>query len=106
MFGILPFFVKMLLEKRSLIRNYPEAYQEVLKFGKVTAKELPMLVAMFNVVAKKEGREQAYEFVKSIFQKVAVYSLPAMYQIDDLVKCEGDTFDNFAKFNEFSWSYY
>lgn len=99
LFGILPFFIKMLLEKRALIKKYPEAYQEVLKFGKITAKELPMLIAMFNVVAKKEGRENAYEFVKSIFQKVAVHSLPAMYQIDDLVKCEGDTFDNFAKFN-------
>jgi len=25
--------------------------------------------------------------------------MPAFYQIDDLVKCEGDTFDNFVKFN-------
>jgi hypothetical protein len=98
-FGIPPFFIKVFLEKKALITKYPEAYQEVVKFGKITAKELPMLIAMFNVVAKKEGREDAYEFVKSIFQKVAVHSLPAMYQIDDLVKCEGDTFDNFAKFN-------
>ncbi len=97
--GILPFFIKVFFEKRALIKKYSEAYKEVLKFGKITAKELPMLIAMFNVVAKKEGRENAYEFVKGIFQKVAVYSLPAMYQIDDLVKCEGDKFDNFVKFN-------
>jgi len=38
------------------------------------------------------------EFVKGIMQKVAVYSMPAMYQIDDLVKCEGDPFENFVKF--------
>ncbi len=33
-----------------------------------------------------------------MFQKVAIHSMPAMYQIDDLVKCEGDTFENFVKF--------
>jgi hypothetical protein len=97
--GILPFFVRVLLEKRSLIKKYPEAYQEVLKFGEVTAKELPLLISMFNVVSRKEGKGNAYEFVKSIFQKVAVYSLPALYQIDELVECEGDVFKNFAKFN-------
>ncbi|MFC1764269.1 L-2-amino-thiazoline-4-carboxylic acid hydrolase [Planctomycetota bacterium] len=58
-----------------------------------------MLVAMFNTIARIEGRDNAYEFVKSIFQKVAVYSMPALYQIDDLVRCEGDVFDNFVKFN-------
>ena len=25
--------------------------------------------------------------------------MPVLYQIDDLVKCEGDTFENFLKFN-------
>ena len=58
-----------------------------------------MLIALFNVIARKESRENAYEFVKGIFQKIAVYSMPAFYQIDDLIKCEGDTFDNFVKFN-------
>ena len=32
-------------------------------------------------------------------QKVAIYSMPALYQIDDLVRCEGDPFDNFVNFN-------
>lgn len=26
--------------------------------------------------------------------------MPALYQIDDLVKCEGDVFENFTKFND------
>jgi hypothetical protein len=96
--GILPFFVKVLLEQRALKKNYPEAYQETLKLSEDAAKEIPMLIAMFNIIARKEGRENAYEFVKGIFEKVAVYSMPAMYQIDDLVKCEGDPFENFVKF--------
>ena len=96
--GIIPFFVKLLLEQRALKKNYPEAYQETLKLGEDAAKEIPMLIAMFNIIARKEGRENGYEFVKTIFQKVAVYSMPAMYQIDDLVKCEGAPFENFVKF--------
>ena len=31
--------------------------------------------------------------------KVAIYSMPALYQINELVRCEGDPFDNFVKFN-------
>lgn len=58
-----------------------------------------MLVSMFNIIAGKDGEEKAYEFVRGIFQKVAVYSMPTLYQIDDLVKCEGDSFDHFVQFN-------
>ena len=97
--GILPFFIKLFLEQRALKKNYPEAYQETLKLSEDAAKEFPMLIAMFNILARKEGKENAYTFVKSIFQKVAIHSMPALYQIDDLVKCEGDTFENFVKFN-------
>jgi len=97
--GILPFFIRLLLEQRGLKRKYPEAYQATLKVGKSAAKEFPMLISMFNIIARKEGKENAYEFVKGIFQKVAIYSMPALYQIDDLVKCEGDSFENFVKFN-------
>jgi len=97
--GMLPFYIRLLVEQKALKKNHPEAYKETLALGKEAAKELPMLIAMFNILARKEGKEEAYEFVKGIFQKVAVYSMPVLYQIDDLVRCEGDTFDNFVKFN-------
>lgn len=97
--GTLPFFVKMSLEQKELKKNYPEAYLKALKISGNAAKEITMLIAMYNIVSRKEGREKAYEFLKNIFQKVAEYSMPALYQIDDLAKCEGDTFDNFAEFN-------
>jgi hypothetical protein len=97
--GIVPFFVKVLREQRTLRKNYPDAYGEALKISKDTAKEVTMLIALFNVVARKDSREDAYEFVKGIFQKLAVYSMPAFYQIDDLVQCKGDPFENFTKFN-------
>lgn len=97
--GILPFSIRLFFEQRTLKTKYPDTYQETLKLGKDAAKEFPMLIAMFNIIARKEGKDNAYEFVKSIFQKVAIHSMPALYQIDDLVKCEGDTFENFVKFN-------
>jgi len=97
--GMFPFFLKVLFEQKALKRKYPLAYQEALKLSKETAGEITIIIAMFNVIARKEGRENAYDFVKRIFQKVAVYSMPALYQIDDLVKCEGDVFENFVKFN-------
>ena len=58
-----------------------------------------MVVAIFNLIAQKEGKDNAYGVLKKIFQEVAVYSIPALYQIDDLLKCDGDVFDNFKKFN-------
>ena len=97
--GILPFFIRMLFDQKTLKRNFPEAYQEALKLSKNAANQVTMLVAMFNIIAEKEGKENAYNLLKRIFQKVATYSMPAYYQIDDLVKCEGDTFENFVKFN-------
>lgn len=99
LFGILPFFIKMFLEQKALKKNYPEAYRKALKVSENAAKEITMLIAMFNIVARNEGREKAYEFLKNIFQKVAKYSMPALYQIDDLAECEGDAFENFSKFN-------
>ena len=97
--GMVPFFVKLFVEQRALKRNYPDALQQTLRVGKEAATEIPLLIAMFNLIAKDEGRENAYDFVKNIFQKVAVYSMPALYQIEDLVECEGDVFENFVTFN-------
>ena len=97
--GIVPFFIRVLLEQRALKKGYPQAYGEALKISKDTAKEVTMLIAIFNFIAQKDSRENAYECVKGIFQKIAVHSMPAFYQIDELVKCEGDPFENFMKFN-------
>jgi hypothetical protein len=96
--GVLPFFIKAFLEQRALKKKYPEAYRETLKLGKAEAQDITIFIAIFILIARKEGRENGYEFVKGIMQKIAIYSMPAFYQIDDLVKCEGDTFENFVKF--------
>lgn len=97
--GLLPFFVKALAEQRRLKKRYPEAVKQAQQLGSETASEFLLMSSMFKVLAKEDGREQAYEFLKGLFQKVSVYSIPAIYQIDDLVECEGDVFDNFKKFH-------
>jgi len=99
LFGLVPFVFRVVLERRRTLRQYAKQYDELVRLTGELAKEPLMLIAMFNVIARTESREQAYEFVKGIFQIIALKSLPAIYQLDDLVKCEGDVFDNFKKFN-------
>lgn len=87
------------MEQRRLIKNYPEARQKALAIRKDSASEITTVIAMFNLIARQIGRGEAYEFVQGIFQEVAVYSMAALCQIDEWVKCEGNVFENFKKLN-------
>lgn len=98
--GLLPFALRVLGERRRLLKRYRKEYVDVGKStSKAVQREFIMLISMFNVIARKESRENAYEFVKGIFQRLSQQSMPAIYQLDDLLQCEGDVFDNFKKFN-------
>jgi len=97
--GMAPFFIKLLAEQRRIRKAHPDLVAKAAEIGPEVAKNLVLLPALFNVTARRDGREQAYEFVKDIFQRVAVHSMPAIYQIDELVQCEGDSFENFKRFN-------
>ena len=96
--GLLPFSLQVVWERRRLLKRYAPQYRELHHRTAKGAKEITLMIAMFNVVARKESREQAYEFVKSIFLGFTPKSMYAIYQLDDLVQCEGDAFDNFKKF--------
>jgi hypothetical protein len=97
--GLVPFSFRVLWERHRLLKQHAQEYRELYELMPRPAKEITMLIAIFNAIARKESREQAYVFVKSIFQVIALKSLPAIYQLDDLVRCDGDVFDNFKKFN-------
>lgn len=97
--GLIPFTFRVLLERRRLLKQYAQQYRDLSKLTPDGAKEITMLIPMFNVIARKKSREQAYEFVKSLFQGITSRALPAFYQLDDLVQCEGDVFDNYKKIN-------
>ncbi len=97
--GLPPFLVNVLAERRRIKKVYPDLVAKAREIGPEVEKEMVLLTSMFNVAARRYGREQAYELLQGIFQQVAVHSMPAIYQIDELVQCEGDRFENFKKFN-------
>ena len=97
--GMAPFFIKFLAEQRRIRKAHPDLVAKAAELSPEFAQNLVLLPALFNIAARRDGREQAYEFVKDIFQRVAVHSMPAIYQIDELEQCEGDRFENFKKFN-------
>jgi len=97
--GFIPFMSKVKKEKKRIIKDYPEGYAKALKLGKEPANQFLTMTALFNVVANKEGREEAYNFTKTMWQKYAKYTMPSLYDADNLAKCEGDVYDNYKKFN-------
>ncbi len=101
-FGILGLFGIMLgIKKHSkrITNEYPEAMDKANNIGEVIAKELTMMGALFSAIADKRGREYAKEFMTRMMQNIAPVSMPGIYQLNELVKCDGDVFDNFKKFN-------
>lgn len=98
--GMVPFLLRVMAEQRRLKKAHPDLVAEAARIGPEVATEMLLLTSLFNVTARREGRERAYEFLKRIFQRVAVYSMPAIYQLDQLVACDGDVFDNFKAFNK------
>ena len=97
--GMVPFFLRMLAEQRRIRRAHPDLIAKARVIGPEVAREMVLLTALFRVTARCDSRKNAYEFLKRIFQRVAIHSMPAIYQIDDLAACEGDAFENFKKFN-------
>ena len=57
--GLIPFIVKVLAEQRRLKKHYLEAVKQAQQLGPETASEFVLMASMFNVMAKKDGREQA-----------------------------------------------
>jgi hypothetical protein len=97
--GMASVLVGLLAEKRRIRRSHADLVAKAREIGPEVSKEMVLLTALFKVTARRNGRKQAYEFLKDIFQRVAVHSMPAIYQIDELARCEGDRFENFKKFN-------
>jgi hypothetical protein len=97
--GLVPFLIRVLVDQRRIRRSHPELVAEAGKIGAAVETEFVLLTALFRVAAEMRGREAAYRFLRDIFQAVALHSMPAIYQVDELVACDGDAFDNFKRFN-------
>ncbi|MHC4598425.1 MAG: L-2-amino-thiazoline-4-carboxylic acid hydrolase [Planctomycetota bacterium] len=100
-FGLIRFFVRVLLEKRKLRRTYAREYDDLVKTvpNPKLIGEFVYFAAVFNALLKYETRDGAYEYLKELLGGAWKESLMMMYQVDDLTKCEGDVFDNFKKMN-------
>lgn len=97
--GLVPFLVRVLAEQRRIRRAHPDLVAEAREIGREVETEFVLLTALFRVAAELRGREEAYRFLRDIFQAVALHSMPAIYQIDQLTACDGDPFENFKRFN-------
>ncbi|MGQ8337040.1 L-2-amino-thiazoline-4-carboxylic acid hydrolase [Sunxiuqinia sp. A32] len=99
LFGLI--FIMMGVKKhtRRIKKEYPAAIKRAENIGKDMDKQLCMLGGLFFSIADKKGKKYATEFMTKMFQNVASVSMPAIYQLDELLNCEGDAFDNFKRFN-------
>lgn len=100
LFGMLGIFKDTFFNNARLRKQYPEVQKEIVEINKTLEKELFIFSGLFLAIAKRLGREEAYEFFRTkIINDMGKISIPAIYQVNDLVKCEGDVFDNFKKMN-------
>jgi hypothetical protein len=98
-FGLIGLIVKVMKHSKRIKREFPEAIEKAVIIGKDMDKQLCMMGGLFFAIADSKGKRFATEFMTNMMQKIAPVSMPAIYQLNDLVKCEGDVFDNFKKFN-------
>ena len=63
--GMVPFFIRVLAEQRRIRRTHPDLVDKAREIGPEVAKEMVLLASLFEVTARRNGREEAYEFLKS-----------------------------------------
>ncbi len=98
--GMLGIFKDTWINGRRLRREHPETRRKAAAISETIEKELFTFSALFLTLAKRLGRQEAYEFFKAeVMNKIAQTSMREIYQLEDLKRCEGDVFENFKKFN-------
>jgi hypothetical protein len=101
-FGIIG-FIGLLFQMNKEAKRLKNEFPDVMKYAKTMGDDMDKqsctIGGLFFAVAKKKGKKYATEFMTIIIQKIAPVSLPAIYQLDELVKCDGDVFTNYKKFN-------
>jgi hypothetical protein len=98
--GMLGIFKDTWVNQGRLRRDHPETRRKAAAISEIIEKELFTFSAFFMALAKRLGREEAYEFFKTkVMNEIAQTSMSQIYQVEDLKKCAGDTFENFKKFN-------
>ena len=100
MWGMIGIFKDSFIIQRKLKNEYPETRKKAAAMSDVLEKELFLFSGVYLALAKRLGREDAYEFFKTeVMNEIAKTSMAAIYQVKDLKRCDGDVFDNFKKMN-------
>lgn len=100
LFGIVGFIKQVYGKQKQLKKQYGDIVNE--RFAEVPSSaimEMYLMSAMYLVLADREGKDKAFEFVKGIFQKIGPTAHEALYNIKDLAKCPGDIYTNFCQLN-------
>lgn len=97
--GMAPVMLAVSAEKKRLVAAYPEAHAKAKALGEGPAKQFLTMTALFNVMAERYGREAAWEVTATIWRRMGPFTLPALYDVDNLRQCSGDLFENYKKYN-------
>ena len=83
--GMIGVFLDMFFIERRLRKDNPETKKKALQVSKVIEKELFTFSALYLALAKRLGREEAYEFFKTeVMYEIAKTSMALIYQVKDL----------------------
>ncbi len=98
--GLARILVRVMVERRRFKKRSATTLRRLERdIGPGIVKESTLLVSMFEAIAAREGRANAYPVIRSVVEEVAPCSMRAMYQLDDLKRCDGDDFENFKQFH-------
>ena len=98
LFGMIGIGMRLMKHAKRLKKEHPDQVEIARSVGKDQDKQVIMMAALFHAIADKRGRKFGQDFMTKLIQTIAPISLPAIHQLDEVVKCEGDTFTNFKKF--------
>lgn len=62
-------------------------------------QELLMLAALYEALAERSSREEAYGFIIDLFRSMGPSVHATLYDVDRLLECDGDPFTNFCALN-------
>ncbi len=99
-FGIPGLVLSMKKHSKRITREYPDVIKKARSVDEIWVTQLTIMGSLFSAIADRRGRENAQEFMINLIRNMGPISIPAIYQVNDLVNCEGDVFDNYKKMNK------
>ena len=98
-FEILEIALAIKKHSKRIRKEFPEAIMVSKCLGEGLLRKLILVASLYSAIVDKRGRKFSKKFISVLMQNIAPISMPHFYQLRDLVKCEGDVFNNLKKFN-------